>query len=373
MLGRIGLLLLSLIFSLAIGEALTRAFTYFPISFSSNKAPDPELSYTLDPNFPEVDPNGFRNPEFRKAIPTAIDIAAFGDSHTFGTNVSSGSSWPKILAKRRGKSVYNFGVPSYGVYQYERLFYKALKLDPQWIIIALYPANDLDYNCNLLDLSYWQKRFSSDLQFPAKGPCASERRPSRTVRQNRRNVFKRFGRWLNTHSAVISLISYYGREARQNWSGYHVVIGKFKTNLSIKRIQEHQRATDQRLEWIRVHFNNSLVMFGEIARQARRARVHLGVLVIPSQERVVMNFAARQGVGLGSPFPSYLREEALTEDYLNFFSSRNIPAIDVLDFMVALLGRAAVTGEQVYPNGHPLANGYAAYAAAAERLLQSAP
>ena len=373
MLERIGLLLLSSILSLAIGEILVRAFTYFPISFTSNKVPDPELSYRLDPKFPEVDRSGFRNPEFKDAAPPAVDLAALGDSHTFGNNVTSDSSWPKILGKRLGKSVYNFGVPSYGIYQYQRLFYRALKLNPRWIIIALYPANDLVYNCTLLDLPYWQKRFSSDLKLPATGPCVRQRQRARAVDQKRPNVFERFGEWLNTHSAVISLISYYGREATQNWSDYHFVSGKFRTNVSVKRARQHQRATDQRLEWIRTHFDNSLVLFDEMAKQAQQAHVRLGVLVIPSQERVVMNFAAKQGVRVAPPLPSFLREEALTKDYLKFFSSRKIPAVDVLGSMVELLGRAAVSGEQVYPNGHPLANGYAAYAGAAERLLQSPP
>lgn len=53
-----------------------------------------------------------------------------------------------------------------------------------------------------------------------------------------------------------------------------------------------------------------------------------------------------------------------------FFATRKIPAVDALDPMVELLGQAAVSGEPVYPNGHPLANGYAAYARAAAQLLQ---
>ena len=373
MLARIGLLLLSLLLSLAMSEVLVRVFTHFPISFTSNKAPDPELSYTLDPKFPEVDRNGFRNPEFTGASQPVVDIAALGDSHTFGTNVSSDSSWPKLLGKRLGKRVYNFGVPSYGVYQYERLFYKALKLNPQWIIIALYPANDLDYNCNLLDLPYWQKRFSLDLKFPATGPCVRQRQRSRVERKERPNIFARMGRWLTNHSAAVSLVSYYAREMKQNWSDYHFAFGKFKTSLSLKRTEEHQRATDLRLEWIRNHFDNSLILFDQMAKEGRRARVRLGVLVIPSQERVVMNFATKNGVKIAPPLPSFLQEEALTKEYLKFFASHKIPAVDALDSMVELLGQAAVSGETVYPNGHPLANGYAAYARAAAQLVQLSP
>jgi hypothetical protein len=373
MLARIGLLLLSLVLSLAITEVLVRAFTYFPVSFTSNKAPDPELLYTLDPRFPEVDQNGFRNPEFKDTPQHHVDIAALGDSHTFGTNVSSDSSWPKLLGKRLGKSVYNFGVPSYGVYQYERLFYKALQLNPQWIIIALYPANDLDYNCDLLDLPYWQRRFSLDLKFPTTGPCVRQRQRSRAERKKRPSVFTRMGEWLTNHSAAVSLVSYYGREMKQNWSDYHFIFGKFKTNVSLKRTEEHQNATDLRLVWIRTHFDNSLILFDEMAKRAQRAGVHLGVLVIPSQERVVMNFAAKNGIKISPPRPPSLQEEALTKEYLKFFASHKIPVVDALDSMVELLSRAAVSGEPVYPNGHPLANGYGAYASAAEQLLQLSP
>jgi hypothetical protein len=373
MLTRIGLLLLSLVLSFAMAEVLVRAFTYFPISFTSNKVPDPELSYALDPKFPEVDRNGFRNPEFKDAAPPAVDIAALGDSHTFGINVSSDSSWPKLLGKRLGKSVYNFGVPSYGVYQYERVFFKALKLNPQWIIIALYPANDLDYNCELLDLPYWKKRFSFDLKFPAADPCVRQGQRPRAARKEGPNVFARIGKWLENNSAPVSLVSYYGRQMKHNWSDYHFALGKLKTNLSLKRTKQHQRVTDLRLEWIRTHFDNSLILFDQMAEEGRRAQVRLGVLVIPSQERVVMNFAAKNGVKIAPPLPSFLQEEALTKEYLKFFVSRKIPAVDALDFMVEHLGQAAVSGEPVYPDGHPLANGYAAYARAAEQLLQLSP
>lgn len=322
---------------------------------------------------PEVDPNGFRNPEFKGTTQRRVDIAALGDSHTFGNNVSSDSSWPKQLGKRRGKSVYNFGVPSYGVYQYERLFYKALKLNPQWIIIALYPANDLDYNCPLFDMPYWQKRFSSDLKLPATGPCGWERRRSRAERRERPNVFARMERWLTNHSAAVSLVSYYSREIKRDLSGYHFALGKFKTILVSKRIEGNQRATDIRLEWIRNHFDNSLILFDHVAEEGQRARVRLGVLVIPSPERVIMNFATKNGVKVGPPLPSFLQEEALTKEYLKFFARRKIPTVDALDSMVELLGQAAVSGEPVYPNDHPLTNGYAAYARAAEQLLQLPP
>jgi hypothetical protein len=127
------------------------------------------------------------------------------------------------------------------------------------------------------------------------------------------------------------------------------------------------------LAWVRTHFDNSVTLFDEMAKEGQRVHVHLGVLVIPSQERVVTNFAAKNGVKVAPPLPPSLQEEALTKEFLKFFASRNIPAVDALDFMVELLSRAAVSGDPVYPNGHPLTNGYAAYARAAEQLLQLSP
>jgi hypothetical protein len=93
-------LIISLLFSLAILEIGLRSFTPYPISRVSNRVEHEKLGYVMDPNMSEIDENGFRNKEL-----TSIDIVALGDSHTYGFNVSSDNSWPKLLGRKLKKNV----------------------------------------------------------------------------------------------------------------------------------------------------------------------------------------------------------------------------------------------------------------------------
>lgn len=109
------LLFLSFFFSLLLAETLLRIFTPFPIhsSFSNKKAHD-ELGWVLSPKIKDSDEKGFRNKCY---IPNP-DIVAIGDSHTYGYNVPREESWPEILSRISGKTVYNFGMGGYGISQY---------------------------------------------------------------------------------------------------------------------------------------------------------------------------------------------------------------------------------------------------------------
>ena len=104
MLKNIGLLIVSSIFTLMIIEVGLRLFTVFPLHDQmANRVFDPTLGYRMDPSFPEIDSNGFRNSE----VLAQADIVTIGDSHTYGYNVRSEESWPQQLANMSQKIVYN--------------------------------------------------------------------------------------------------------------------------------------------------------------------------------------------------------------------------------------------------------------------------
>ena len=143
--------LVSLIFL----ELGLRIFTVFPVTIDSNQEPHDELNYVVASSLPDVDAHGFRNP----TIPNKPSLVAIGDSFTYGYNVNSNEAWPYQLAELLGSTVYNFGVGSYGIYQYYRLFEMAVELEPDNIVVGLYPANDLAFGaCSILMLEYWQSR-----------------------------------------------------------------------------------------------------------------------------------------------------------------------------------------------------------------------
>ena len=102
----------------------------------------------------EHDARGFRNA-------SALDstaIVALGDSHTYGTSVSSKEAWPSILSARLGEDVYNMGLGGYGPARNNDNLPTAIELKPRWIIFGLYFGND----------------FYDDFQFAQKNGRLSE-------------------------------------------------------------------------------------------------------------------------------------------------------------------------------------------------------
>ena len=84
-------------------------------------------------------PGAFRNAR----RPETADIVCIGDSMTYGVIVPASESWPVILAKLSGESVYNMGLGGYGPIQYLYLLQNlAVKLRPRTVIVGFYFGND---------------------------------------------------------------------------------------------------------------------------------------------------------------------------------------------------------------------------------------
>ena len=120
-------------------EVALRFFTPFPLGTMTHRLPDPNLGYKLDPALLDVDDNGFRNAPGKR---DAYEVAAIGDSMTYGNNVASAESWPAALERLSGMSTYNYGVGSYGIYSYHALVRQELERGDKKIIVALNIGND---------------------------------------------------------------------------------------------------------------------------------------------------------------------------------------------------------------------------------------
>jgi hypothetical protein len=127
------LLLGSCAIGLVLGEIMLRMFTVFPIHHPrANRQPHAVLGHVMDPALAEIDAAGFRNTD----AGVHSDIVAIGDSHTYGFNVSSASSWPHLISRDTGLSVYNFGIGAYGILHYKYVFDLALARHPKTIVLA---------------------------------------------------------------------------------------------------------------------------------------------------------------------------------------------------------------------------------------------
>jgi len=91
---------------------------------------------------------GFRN----RAVPKTADIVALGDSHTYGNTARMDESWPYVLKRLNGGTVYNMGMGGYGPNQYFYLLTtKALLLKPRMIVCGLYLGDDFE---NAFSITY---------------------------------------------------------------------------------------------------------------------------------------------------------------------------------------------------------------------------
>lgn len=94
----------------------------------------------IEPNTGAHDLWGFRN----KEVPQSADIVAIGDSHTYGISTKASYSWPSILQRLTGRTVYNLSLGGYGPVEYYFLLKtKALTLSPSLVVVGLYLGNDI--------------------------------------------------------------------------------------------------------------------------------------------------------------------------------------------------------------------------------------
>lgn len=108
--------------------------------------PEQARSYPdAPPGYPDVplrltsDANGFRNP----AVHSHYDILAVGDSFVAGSNVSDEQTWPALLGRATGKSIYNLGVGGSGPPTYlSNYAYFGLEMKPKIALFMIYEGND---------------------------------------------------------------------------------------------------------------------------------------------------------------------------------------------------------------------------------------
>ncbi len=102
---------------------------------------DTRLGHRPNPDYPGHDSRGWRN---TSALSRA-DIVVFGDSQTYGVNVSTEEAWPQRLGYLLHRSVYQMAYGGYGPAHYVLLLDEALELKPKVMLAAYYFGND-DYD-----------------------------------------------------------------------------------------------------------------------------------------------------------------------------------------------------------------------------------
>jgi hypothetical protein len=343
-------------FGLALLEIGLRQFTIFPIHGKwANRATHPELGYVLKSTLPDADVQGFRNPAGQQ-----MQLAALGDSHTYGFNVYADESWPRVVQELTGAASYNFGMPSYGVSEYPYLIKYATDNGAKKIVIGLFLDNDLKTYCERIHERPFAKHLALEQGVSLAGCSAPSVRPPPA---DVATIYTRF--------ALASMVRFYlldGERGLQDAPlanapeerppiSYSIGLGQTKFKL-----QWLERAADRLDRKLADVETATQALFGWLqwAQQyTGQAGAELTVALIPSKYLLAAELGhAPEAIVAAANF-----ERARREELFEFCKTTSILCIDVLPELVAQAKTGVVLFHDTVDT-HPNPAGYAAYAKA---------
>jgi lysophospholipase L1-like esterase len=359
----------TLIVCLVVGEVALRLFTPFPVTSNLHKAAHAKLGYTFEPALDDIDEHGFRN------LPGAWerrDIAVIGDSHAYGYGVGREGNFASQLAEATGRDVYNFGIGSYGIYQYKVLVDEALRLGFKDVVLALFPANDVAPTCSSTQNDYWRD-YARENNIEI-APCYGSPYPT-GLRRYARIVSDALKR-----SATVDAVRVLFWNRVRESVATETAIGVrdyylFREGIVIRREFVAALAGGASLDnpGVRLTFENSKRFLAE-GNQALKARgIGFVVILVPSRTAIFHAWAESEGFDLEPEFvESVARLTRLTAAYREFFEANGIAYVDAHPHVLAAFRAGLAEGRKIYPpgDGHPNEQGYRAYAQAAAEGLR---
>ncbi len=289
----IALLLVSIIFSLVLCEAGLRLFTPFPITEESNKTDDPVLGYRVSTHLSDTDQHGFRN----KPMET-YDIAAIGDSFTYGVNVSSEQTWPSLLGKMTGMEVYNFGVGSYGIYTYHAILKTLVNPDAKGVIIGLYPANDFAMIASFCHIKFDNDFWADEIDNLGLALYSNDAYKKHCARKSVNNIFKRFKKYIGNNTAITNavrvLIFDKIKRQRQDRANKDYFFHDHTINVPKGRTRFGANNTDMENPDFKFMHDDFRKFVNAWSKLTHDNNTRLGILLIPSTERVVFEYYKRK-------------------------------------------------------------------------------
>ena len=347
-----------------------------------------EKNDRLTPADYEQDPTRLR----AGAPPRPLDVAAIGDSQTWGVNAWAAEAWPQALGALSGKSVHNLGMSGHGPVEYAETWPRALALSPRAVVVALYLGNDLwdAYHTVYATGRHPELRRPDaprEIFTDTIGPAADAfmKRVMDNRAEHDRISSHRVGDWLFRHTAI-------GRMVRmRNWKKAYTA-NTFAADASLVRrnpgmgaVYEHAGepvillptyragATDPDEPRIREGVRITREVLTRMRDESRARGVRLVVLVIPTKENVYADAMRGAGQVPDAPLQAVAeRERRLRGELLSFCGEAGVECVDPLP---ALSG-AVVRGEAIFPpyiDGHFNARGYAVLAEAVNGALARQP
>ncbi len=363
---------LSIILSILIMEGICRII-FDPIDYLQPKLIKNEiLGTTIKPYSGGHDAWGYRN----KFIPTTADIVAIGDSQTYGISATANDSWPAILQKITGKSVYNLSLGGYNPIQYSYLLEnKAIKLNPSLIIVGFYYGNDLAETYSLVYTNdYWKdlRKPEFNIEQPKHNAATN------TVKKNNIYKLKNLKNWLGQNCMIfrIAIRSGLGRialflEMKKDTPKKEIssIIDK-KHNIYTSFIpQIRLPALDLDNPIIQEGLRLDLESFIKMNEFCEKENIQFLVALIPTKESVYSKYIENNtSINNSKIIDDLLANERRVNELVKIhFKEHNIDYIDTLEPL-----KNSIEKKQIYPahiNGHPNKNGYEIIATTIQHLI----
>ncbi|MFZ2488860.1 MAG: GDSL-type esterase/lipase family protein [Anaerolineae bacterium] len=214
-----------------------------------------------------TDARGARGP----ALPAPVDVAALGDSFTFGYGVNEAATWPARLAALTGLRIANLGVNGYGPQsELARLHSDALPLRPR-VIVWQFFTNDCD---DAAVFARWQRSGHPDFYGWQQGKPDPAARPLP-------NAARSLRAFLHRHSRIYELLKYALRRGDHPVS---VPVGDTHHLLDLARVQ---RWSDFSRAAIRAGWQATQAALLAAQTAAAQAGVRLVVMLAPTKEETV--------------------------------------------------------------------------------------
>ena len=390
-LGLFGLLTL---LSVAAIELILRLMTPYPLPIA-NGVEHATLRWTANPRYPDIDEHGFRNPRASPRTSRATAIWAIGDSFTYGYNVNSDASWPRLFERAIGSEVVNKGIGGYSFVDHYILAQQGLEAGAD-AIIAIYLGNDLAQGvCERLATSFWQAELR---RFSARSGCQdAARKKTSPLWFDKGQVHtlppglgeSRAVLWLVEHSASLSIL-YQQRvwppflasralrylDGRAGEAGRIADIGTPAQPIPVGLEEVFtlgQRSMELGDDSIRANHELSLQIYEELARRYKNVGRKLGFLLIRTRVTVEYQFYASTAE-INERGRKYVDiEERLAKSYRDAFATAQIPFVDTLGYTLKARAEAAAAGRAFWltTDDHPLEDGYRAYSQAAIDLIRN--
>ena len=258
------------------------------------------------------------------------------------------------------RRTYAMGIGGYGIYQYLALFHALERIRPRQVLLALYPANDLGSACSIATLPSW-RALATNIGLAAPACDEPDTKESSLVQS----------------SALVGAIDYAWVRLAPTGCSEPAIRFVQGPCMTIERGERHTRLTSMDNAENHRRLADAFVILEYANGRFARAGIRFSVLILPSRERVLLQWARKYADATDARLEALaVPEIELAARFSEFLNALGVPTKDATPDVVDAFEASVRDGSAFYPassDGHPLAPGYAAYARAAVPLIESAP